>query len=913
MKIRKLFYSQICLFVLLIFISIPSWAQQGDEKDKVEPTLGLEQGIQRFETPEFNLELVKASQTVAGLKPKGENGFDFTPADWLERRNGDGYYHLGDITLRLRKKGTSSWNDFSTAADRSPVQKLETSSPVLAAALLNPTLPSDIPLQVRRYWKVENGHLVLSFELENRSDRAVEIGGLGIPMVFNNILHNRDLEEAHAKCSFYDPYIGRDAGYLQVTRLNGHGPALVVVPEKETSTPFEAYKPLHRDKTPRGITFEGFYEWMVHTSGYAENEWKEAKQWNRPTTAVIKPGDKRSYGVRFLLSDTIRDIEETLAQNNRPVAKGIPGYVLPQEQDGQLFIKYQKNIRSMEVTPAGALQIEKQDNGGKEWQRFKVKGKKWGRARLNIVYEDGQTQTVHYKVIKSQPQVVQDLGNFLMTKQWFDRPDDPFNRNPSVISYDYFEKEQVTQENRVWIAGLSDEGGAGSWLAAMMKQLIQPDREEIKKLEKFVDNVLWGGIQYSEGDRKYGVRKSMFYYEPEKMPEGTYSDGIRFGGWSSWDRKQARSVGRSYNYPHVAAAYWVLYRLARNYEGLVTNHSWEWYLERAYETSEAMVEYAPHYAQYGQMEGTVFLKILLDLQAEGWTKRAASMEKTMKKRAEVWESLPFPFGSEMPWDSTGQEEVYAWCKYFGFDHKAQVTLNAILGYMPTVPHWGYNGSARRYWDFLFAGKLTRIERQIHHYGSGLNAIPVLSEYRENPEDYHLLRIGYGGLTGAISNITKEGFGPAGFHAYPSTLEIDGYSGDYGPGFFGHAVNTATYMVNHPELGWLVFGGDLEQEGNWIRIKPKDSARSRFYLAPLGLWLTLDAGKFKEVRYNTTTKSVELSLEGSTYTPNARLNVEQPARLSEVGAIVPEEDYPKERGAYVINLENRGATVTLGRE
>ena len=97
-----------------------------------------------------------------------------------------------------------------------------------------------------------------------------------------------------------------------------------------------------------------------------------------------------------------------------------------------------------------------------------------------------------------------------------------------------------------------------------------------------------------------------------------------------------------------------------------------------------------------------------------------------------------PFGSEMAWDSTGQEEVYAWCKYFGYDDKALVSLNSIIGYMPALPHWGYNGNARRYWDFLYGGKIRRIERQLHHYGSGLNAIPVLAHYREHPDDEYLL-------------------------------------------------------------------------------------------------------------------------------------------------------------------------------
>ena len=72
---------------------------------------------------------------------------------------------------------------------------------------------------------------MLRFELKNKSSEAVQIGALGIPMIFNNVLNERSLDEAHAKCSFYDPYIGKDAGYLQVTRLSGHGPALLVVPD----------------------------------------------------------------------------------------------------------------------------------------------------------------------------------------------------------------------------------------------------------------------------------------------------------------------------------------------------------------------------------------------------------------------------------------------------------------------------------------------------------------------------------------------------------------------------------------------------------------------------------------------------------------------------------------------------------
>lgn len=323
---------------------------------------------------------------------------------------------------------------------------------------------------------------------------------------------------------------------------------------------------------------------------------------------------------------------------------------------------------------------------------------------MTVTYEDGLQQTINYKVIKAEKDVVADFGHFSTTAQWFDEKNDPFHRNPSVISYDYETKKQVSQDSRVWIAGLSDEGGAGGWLGAIMKQLIEPNKEEIVKLEQFVDKTLWGGIQYNTADTlKYGVKKSVFYYEPTLMPEGTYSKDVNYKTWAAWDKKGSDDPGRSYNYPHVAAAHWTMYRLARYHKGLVTNHTWDWYLKNAYETSIAMTTLAPYYAQFGQMEGTVFLLILKDLKTEGYTEMANNLEAKMKARADHWRTLNYPFGSEMPWDSTGQEEVYMWSDYFGYNDKAKITLDAILAYMPTMPNWAYNGNARRYWDFLYGG------------------------------------------------------------------------------------------------------------------------------------------------------------------------------------------------------------------
>lgn len=49
----------------------------------------------------------------------------------------------------------------------------------------------------------------------------------------------------------------------------------------------------------------------------------------------------------------------------------------------------------------------------------------------------------------------------------------------------------------------------------------------------------------------------------------------------------------------------------------------------------------------------------------------------------------------------------------------------------------------------YGGKLQRIERQIHHYGSALNSQPLLSSFRTTPTDTHLLRTGYAGTSAPL--------------------------------------------------------------------------------------------------------------------------------------------------------------------
>ncbi|KAB8301599.1 hypothetical protein EYC80_003441 [Monilinia laxa] len=852
----------------------------------------------------LNAKLSSSSQTLASLIPQALTTFDFSPFDLLSQRSSNGNYHVGDITLRYRNVGATSWTSVDSAAARAAVTSTGGTSANLA-----PTLPSGIPLNITRAWSANGADINLNFTITNKGTTSIEIGALGFPIEFNSIFTGRTAVETQKMCSLVDPNIGLDGGYLRVTPLSGTGPALVVTPLGQT--PLEGWRFLTENTNTalayQSQTFEGFYSWETYTLAYAQNEWKGTTPWNPATSVVLAAGQSITKGLRFSTASSISNIESTVANTGTPVAIGVPGYIIPQDTNAQLFLLHNSStVASIKSTPSGAFTFTAT---GTNIYTLTPSSSTWGRVRVTITYVDGLVQTVNYVITLSAPAAVSGLGTFLTTNQWLSDTTDPFGRAPSVISYDRSINAQVLQEQRAWIAGLSDEAGAGSWLAATMKQAISPNAAEVTKLEQFATQTLWGNIQNSD----YSVKLSVFYYQPGAVSYN-YSTAIDWGNWWSWNKAAAYGTGRTYDYVHVAAAYWALYRVARFYPTLVKTKTWQWYLDQAYQTIIYATGPNTSYVDVGLMGETVWGYILQDLQNEGNTTAASKVIAAMKARANLWNSDAVPFGSEMAWDSTGQEGVYYWSNYFGLTTTVTKTINSILGYMPTVSHWAWNGNARRYWDFIYGGKLMRFERMTHHYGSGLNALPLLSYFEQNPTQTYLLRVGYGGTNGPLSNIDSGGFASAAFHTWPDTMAWDGYSGDYGPNFVGLALGSGTYVVNDSTLGLVAFGGTLTGSSTSWTVIPNDAVRRKVFISQLGYKFTVDAGAIASVKYSNG--AVQLTIAPSVTSVSTMatasstiLRVTKTAQVGSVGRAVV-SGLTTLRGGWAVNLEDGNVAVSI---
>ncbi|KAK1580109.1 uncharacterized protein LY79DRAFT_521369 [Colletotrichum navitas] len=891
--------------IILAFINLLVNGQSNDG-------LFVGNGFIDYRAGRISGQIVRDSQTLASLRPSSV--FDFLPSDFLSNLTINGAHHLGDVTFRFRATGASGWTGIDSATNRSAVKALGDLGPgVIAGADLAPKLPKGVPLTVTREWLTEGEGLAVRINLTNNANTTIELGSLGLPVVINNIFTSRSAEDTQAKCSLADPYIGLDAGYVRVSPVSGLGNALVVAPLGKS--PFEAWRFLDEPQGDYGYqtqTYEGNYEWMVHSRAWAESEWKSAEPWNTPTSKEIKVGETYSVGLKFSIADSVQTIEDTVVKSELPLAVGIPGYIVPADLTAQLYLTHSSPIKS--IDDHGSFTVEQDtDAKGTPYLLTPTAGT-WGRAKITIIYEDGKTQAIHYFIIKPAPETVSDLGHFLTTTAHYTDETDSFGRAPSIMGYDREVNAIVAQDTRVWIAGLSDEGGTGAYVAAATKTFVQPVEREVEILDEFVHETVLGTIQPPES---FAVRASVFYYEPGAV-NYTYNPEFDWTTWASWSKERAYTTVRAYNYVHPVVAYWSLYRVARDYPRVKTRSEWSWYLNQAYSTVQyCLADGAPEcdYGLTGLMGETVFAELLEDLKRENMTQEAAAFEESMRIRAEFWETLAVPFGSEMAWDSTGQEGVYYWANYFGLNSTAAKAIDSIAGYMPTVAHWGWNGNARRYWDFNYGAKYEATERQIHHYGSGLNSLPMLHYFERNPADFNAIRVAFAGNTAPLTNIDAEGCPSAAFHSFPEKLEWDPYTGDYGLGFLGLGLGQAMYIVNHESYGEVVFGGNVVASNDTAVVaEPRDAVRRRVFVADWGLKVSLSAGAIQTATYDREGQTLRLAVSrsavaGALQATSTIVWLTQ-TTLGEANFVV--QGAPVSRGGYMVDLSAVQADVVISR-
>ena len=581
---------------------------------------------------------------------------------------------------------------------------------------------------------------------------------------------------------------------------------------------------------------------------------------------------------------------------------------------------FQSTSTSSSMADGGGVNV---DGGPGGFVRYLVTPSGYGRVRARITFSDGSSATAHYFVTPPFSSQVAALGRHLADTAWLPREyPDPFGRGASVMPWDRSRScgaggadvcGHVLNDARAYDVGLSDDAGGGNPLGFASKVRAMPTAHEASRIDEYIQYTLYGvkpglakpplkslqiredeippNATQAEKESVDGIRMTLFYYAPDLGDNSSghwpynYTEADKchkpFGG-PTWcmTENMANATYRGFNYPHQIASYWSMYTVAR-FTSLPTRMPWHWYLYRAAKTSLKLGR-----ASVGFMDGTVAREVLDALLIEGAAGNAtlaalgATLKANMHARQLSFASVPYPYGSEFGFDTTGQEEVVVWNLYFGNESVAKKTVDHVLSYMRSSPTWAYHGGARSWGDIGNNGKYLATfgtgasDRGQMHYRSGLNMIPLIEWYRRHPEEgTFLLEIAMGAISGQMTNIDpKTGEGSMMFHAAPHVLTHDPHSGDFGLGMFGNALESGSYLVNDPALGGepLCFlcelgaatrdgraaggGGEGQQQqqeeeeeeaaGPAMRtVTPRDAYRIAVFIEPLGLYLTSQCGTF----------------------------------------------------------------------
>jgi hypothetical protein len=120
------------------------------------------------------------------------------------------------------------------------------------------------------------------------------------------------------------------------------------------------------------------------------------------------------------------------------------------------------------------------------------------------------------------------------------------------------------------------------------------------------------------------------------------------------------------------------------------------------------------------------------------------------------------------------------------------------------------------------------------------------------------------------------------------MDFDPHSGDYGLGFFGNALESGAYFVQHPRLGPLCFLCTADTAGaaaadvgaSEFVISPADAYRRRVFIEPLAMYLSAQTGTIARVKVQMQSSSPRLTVVfnatewGARPWTNLRLNLQK---------------------------------------
>jgi len=696
--------------------------------------------------------------------------------------------------------------------------------------------------------------LLLEIDITNTTGRLLEIGELGLPMTINDnysgvrttnpytnqvddhevLYEDERLKVGEQKIIHEERvtghhFAGGHSSYSLIQGLRGDPPFLLVHPTGDTS-----YECLYRweDGGARGGRRARPTILAMHSLAA-----KNARGWRTPwvnghTSLLLKPGERKRFGLRFAFIDGYAAIRQEIAGQGNLGLRIIPSMVVP--EDTPVFVEIlSRHDPQIEFLSENISMREKKQAGDRTLLTLSFRGR--GQKSLQLNYDGGKWTNLHFYCTEDTESLIKARSRFIVGRQFYENPQDPFNRHHMFLPFDYRTGSTYKDSDNVWEVGGNDEYGFSEPLYLAEKNVYYPDREEIATLETYVADSL---RKYIQNQETFALRASLYW--KERLPSSP---------WGHWTEARSRESYRTYNYPHAANVYHALYRIGKMY-GLTKRATPQEYLRLAWNTGMKWFRTGP-WRHVGLMGGSNILNILVDLKVEGWEKEYRALLEQVEACNRVFVETPYPYSSELFVDQTAHEHVYFFTKYFGNTAKAALTLQVIQALRGgDQPVWFRYGNDNR-------GDLAG------WYTTSLNGRPLLAGFEETGDPGMLLK-GFAGIMAVTANLLPDGMG---FGHYVSTPGIQAFDPprtlDNGIGMYGFFKAAKSYVFLDESFGVIGAGCDVQTAGSRITAKLRDGLRKRLRFVESRVDVEAEKGEIVSATFDSSGSSLALEMTDST--------------------------------------------------
>ena len=523
---------------------------------------------------------------------------------------------------------------------------------------------------LREHFRVENDVLTWEIALRNKSDQALEIGNLALPLLFNTN-YVRDAVTTYTQRVIRHSYVAGHGSFIAVMRPNGVGPFLVMTPLAGTKLEY-----FHHELTSGA--WEGVYTAYIHAAAAAEAEPRGT--WRQPQTSlVLEPGAEVIYGFRFRWAQDYGAARDILYDEGLLDAQVVPGMSLPADLDALLTIRTRQPIHALEPELAGATTVEYLGEKAPNLHLYKLHFSHLGENLVTVRYGENQQQYLEFFVTEPLETVIKKRAAFIAGKQqirdsskWYDGLFSLWDMQAQTLR-----SPDDTGGLAPYMVGGSDDPTLCKATLIAVKNVAFPEAAEIEAVEYYLERFVWGKLQRTDAEtpHPYGIYGSENWFANRNSPIGYNSGGL--GQEHMW---------RTFDYTHIIMLYLAMYQIANFYPTLTRYLDKAGYLERAFGTARAFFT-VPYNIKMGEpwdfrgwcdwaykqgnFHELVIPRLIDALAGEGRAAAADWLRGEWEKKVKYFVyDHPYPFGSEMYFDTTAFESTHAIARY-GLEHELQ--------------------------------------------------------------------------------------------------------------------------------------------------------------------------------------------------------------------------------------------------